>query len=94
IATKSQKNQEIARGLQDTERRASVVFAETITMLYEDVARIVEAHQPLVETYYGPGHIFPLLKKLQQECDRQAEAITNQFTNKRDFYAKVGCSID
>ncbi|CAB4036945.1 Conserved oligomeric Golgi complex subunit 4, partial, partial [Paramuricea clavata] len=36
-----------------------------------------------------PGHIFPLLKKLQQECDRQAEAITNQFTNKRDFYAKI-----
>ena len=35
------------------DRRASVVFAETITMLYEDVARIVEAHQPLVETYYG-----------------------------------------
>ncbi|XP_028391854.1 conserved oligomeric Golgi complex subunit 4-like [Dendronephthya gigantea] len=89
IATKSQKNQEKAREVQDTDRRASVVFAETITMLFEDVARIVEAHQPLVETYYGPGHIFPLLKKLQEECDRQAEAITNQFTNKRDFYAKI-----
>ena len=35
------------------DRRANVVFAEAITMLYEDVARIVEAHQPLVETYYG-----------------------------------------
>ena len=38
-----------------------MIFAEALTMLYEDVARIVEAHQPLVETYYGITMMLPAL---------------------------------
>lgn len=40
-------------GIDGDDRRSSVVFADTITKLFEDIARIVEIHQPLVETYYG-----------------------------------------
>jgi hypothetical protein len=40
-------------GVDPDDRRSSVVFADTITKLFEDIARIVEIHQPLVETYYG-----------------------------------------
>ena len=28
-------------------------YADTITLLFEGIARVVEVHQPLVETYYG-----------------------------------------
>ena len=30
-----------------------MLFADTITLLFEGIARVVEIHQPLVETYYG-----------------------------------------
>lgn len=33
--------------------RANVYYADMLTVLLESVARIIEIHQPLVETYYG-----------------------------------------
>ena len=33
--------------------REGVVYADTLTLLFEDIARLVERHQPLVETFYG-----------------------------------------
>ena len=35
------------------DRQSNVVFANTLTMLLESIARIVDEHQPFVETYYG-----------------------------------------
>ena len=35
------------------DRRANVIFADTLTLLFEGIARTVEDHQPLVDTYYG-----------------------------------------
>ena len=37
----------------DADRHANVVFANTLTLLFEYIARMVEEHQPFVETYYG-----------------------------------------
>lgn len=38
--------------------RAGVIYADTLTLLYEALARCLETHQPSVETYYGmySGH--------------------------------------
>ena len=35
----------------------SVIYADTLTLLFEGIARMVEIHQPLIETYYGPGRL-------------------------------------
>jgi len=35
------------------DKRSNILYADTITLLFEDIARVVEIHQPLVETYYG-----------------------------------------
>uniref|UniRef100_A0A1I8FRG5 Conserved oligomeric Golgi complex subunit 4 n=1 Tax=Macrostomum lignano TaxID=282301 RepID=A0A1I8FRG5_9PLAT len=40
--------------------------AQQLLQLYEAVAASVEVHQPLVETFYGPGHLFGLLQSQQQ----------------------------
>jgi len=37
----------------ETDKRANVIYADTLTLLFEGIARIVEIHQPLIETYYG-----------------------------------------
>lgn len=36
-----------------TEERVGVVYADTLTLLYEALARCLETNQPMVETYYG-----------------------------------------
>ena len=40
-------------GINTDDKRSGAVFADIITKLFEDVAKVVEIHQPLVETYYG-----------------------------------------
>ncbi|OWK16510.1 COG4 [Cervus elaphus hippelaphus] len=49
------------------------------------IARIVETHQPIVETYYGPGRLYTLIKYLQVECDRQVEKVVDKFIKQRDY---------
>ena len=53
------------------------------------IARIVETHQPIVETYYGPGRLFTLIKYLQVECDTQVEKVVNKFIKQRDYHQQV-----
>ncbi|KAB1273983.1 Conserved oligomeric Golgi complex subunit 4 [Camelus dromedarius] len=50
------------------------------------IARIVETHQPIVETYYGPGRLYTLIKYLQVECDRQVEKVVDKFIKQRDYH--------
>ena len=46
-------NLKLALASGSNDKRANVIYADTITMLFESIARVVEIHQPLVETYYG-----------------------------------------
>ncbi|XP_074645003.1 conserved oligomeric Golgi complex subunit 4-like [Tubulanus polymorphus] len=65
------------------------LYADTMTILFENIAKVVETHQPLVETYYGPGHMFNMLQHIQKECDRQTRKIIEQFKEKREFEKKT-----
>ena len=47
------KNLKTALSTYASDKRANVIFADTLTLLFEGIARVVEIHQPLVETYYG-----------------------------------------
>ncbi|MGH0144877.1 UNVERIFIED_CONTAM: hypothetical protein FKN15_004310 [Acipenser sinensis] len=88
LASKAEENLLLALGVELTDRRASLVFADTLTLLFEGIARIVETHQPIVETYYGPGRLYTLIKHLQVECDRQAENVVDKFIQQRDYHRK------
>lgn len=69
--------------------RAHVVFADTLTFLLEGVARIIEIHQPLVETYYGPGRLLQVVEHLQPECDKQASQILIDFRRTRQLDKQI-----
>lgn len=73
----------------ETTKRSHVQFADLLTLLFESIAQAVEARQPLIETYYGPGKIFALFKLLQAECDRQSRKILDRFKSSRAFLAKA-----
>lgn len=74
---------------QSSSKRSHVQFADLLTMLFESIAQAVEARQPLIETYYGPGKIFTLLKLLQEEADRQSRKILDTFKTGRNYLAKA-----
>ncbi|KAM9545047.1 conserved oligomeric Golgi complex subunit 4-like isoform 1-T1 [Salvelinus alpinus] len=88
LASKADENLLLAVGGELGERRAALVFADTLTLLLEGIARVVETHQPIVETYYGPGYLYTLITHLQQECDRQAQKVVDKFIQQRDYHNK------
>ena len=89
LATTSQQNLESAVQTISSDPRASVIFADTLTLLFEGIARTIEIHQPLIETYYGPGRLTQVLTMLQAECDKQANYVFVEFKKKRDLREKV-----
>ncbi|XP_010878316.1 conserved oligomeric Golgi complex subunit 4 isoform X2 [Esox lucius] len=88
LASKAEENLLLAVGGDLGERRAALVFADTLTLLLEGIARVVETHQPIVETYYGPGYLYTLITHLQKECDRQAQKVVDKFIQQRDYRNK------
>uniref|UniRef100_A0A4W5PL39 Conserved oligomeric Golgi complex subunit 4 n=1 Tax=Hucho hucho TaxID=62062 RepID=A0A4W5PL39_9TELE len=88
LASKADENLLLAVGGELGERRAALVFADTLTLLLEGIARVVETHQPIVETYYGPGYLYTLITHLQQECDQQAQKVVDKFIQQRDYHNK------
>ena len=89
LATTSQQNLSAALSTMPGDPRYSVIFADTLTLLFEGIARTVEIHQPLVETYYGPGKLATILAFLQDECDKQSVKIFNEFRKKRCVKEKM-----
>ncbi|XP_058257409.1 conserved oligomeric Golgi complex subunit 4 [Hemibagrus wyckioides] len=88
LATKAEENLHLAVGSDLSDRRAPLIFADTLTLLLEGIARIVETHQPIVETYYGPGRLYTLLTHLQKECDAQAQKVVEKFMQQRGYLNK------
>ncbi|TMS13312.1 Conserved oligomeric Golgi complex subunit 4 [Larimichthys crocea] len=88
LASKAEENLLLATGGDLNEKRAPLVFADTLTLLLEGIARVVETHQVIVETYYGPGHLYTLITHLQQECDRQTQKIVDRFIQQRGYHNK------
>uniref|UniRef100_A0A0A9ZHB7 Conserved oligomeric Golgi complex subunit 4 n=2 Tax=Lygus hesperus TaxID=30085 RepID=A0A0A9ZHB7_LYGHE len=69
----------------NVDKRAGIIFADVITLLFEEIASTIEVQQPLVETYYGPGRILKLILKLQEECNKQVKGILNELWRTRQI---------
>lgn len=63
--------------------RWSIIFADALILLFERVARLIEAYQPVIQASYGFGNIFGFMKNIQRECDIQAVRILNKFKETR-----------
>ncbi|XP_033839135.1 conserved oligomeric Golgi complex subunit 4 [Periophthalmus magnuspinnatus] len=88
LAAKAEENLILATGGDVGDKRAPLIFADTLTLLLEGIARVIETHQPIVETYYGPGHLYTLIRHLQEECDKQAQKIVDKFIQQRGYHNK------
>ena len=68
-----------------SEKRWNIMFADALILLFEKVARVIEAYQPVIETYYGHGNMFLFIKSIQKECDLQAIKILEKFKETRNL---------
>ncbi|XP_037581438.1 conserved oligomeric Golgi complex subunit 4 isoform X5 [Dermacentor silvarum] len=85
ISETAHKNLKQAQATSSTDKRANVIYADTVTLLFEGIARTIEIHQPLVETYYGHGRLHTVVELLQKECDCQVKKILEDFKKNRQF---------
>lgn len=68
---------------------APTYFADTLTRLFENIAVIIDQHQPLVEAHYGKGKMLRVIQKLQEESDSQSVSIIDRFLKARKLELKV-----
>nr|CAD7434218.1 unnamed protein product [Timema monikensis] len=85
----AQKNLKTALETKLTDKRTNVIYADTLTLLFEGIARVVEIHQPLIETYYGLGRLISIIPHLQRECDRQTKKVLAEFSKHRQLDHKL-----
>ncbi|KAI1702092.1 COG4 transport protein domain-containing protein [Ditylenchus destructor] len=73
------------------DKRKNVIYADSLTMIFEGIARIIELHQPLIDSFYGPDKLLTLIEIIQVECDKQTVRLINAFIQKRqlDYKAKL-----
>ena len=50
---------------------------------------IVDQHQPIVEKYYGPGKMTPVIERLLQESDRVVKDMIEGWAEERSMQRKA-----
>ena len=85
VVDAADKNLHNALNTDKQDKRWNIIFADTLILVYETIAHIIEAHQPLVETYYGHGRMFTFIKNIQKECDEQVVRILSEFKKQRQI---------
>lgn len=83
------KNLQMALNTSISDKRFNVVYADTLTLLFEGLARIIDSQLAPIETYFGPGHLLSAVRILQKECDRQSRFILLEFNKIRQINKKL-----
>jgi hypothetical protein len=64
-------------------------YADAITALFENVALIINQHQPMVKAHYGPGSMLRVIQRLQEETDTQSLRILERYSQERKVDRRV-----
>lgn len=89
LTSKAQKELRQSMDIAKAEKRTQFAFSDTFTVLLENVLRVIEVNQPIVENYYGFGHLLKMVKILQVECDNEARKLVQEFNKQRQIQRKV-----
>lgn len=89
LTSKAQKELRQSLDIAKAEKRSNVAYADSFTVLLENVLRVIEVNQPIIENYYGHGHLLKMVKLLQFECDDEARKLVQEFNKQRFIHRKV-----
>uniref|UniRef100_A0A158R5M8 Conserved oligomeric Golgi complex subunit 4 n=1 Tax=Syphacia muris TaxID=451379 RepID=A0A158R5M8_9BILA len=71
------------------DKRRNVLYTDSLTLLFEGIAREIQVHEPLIDSFYGPDKMLSLIGKLQTECDKESERIIEEFIKDRQYETKA-----
>lgn len=89
LQTRAEKELRSSMDQAKADKRMPIAFADTMTVLLETLARVLETNQPLVETYYGFGRLGQVVGLLQQECDNEMRKLVTEFKNNRQISRRI-----
>lgn len=97
LSAKAQKELRNSMDIAKAEKRLPLAFADTLTSLLENYARVIEVNQPIVEACYGSGYLLDMLQVLQRQCDIDVKNLLLEFNKNRKIVLRIqqvneGCS--
>ncbi|KAK0395654.1 hypothetical protein QR680_001376 [Steinernema hermaphroditum] len=76
----------VAGGTDD--KRVHVLFADSITMIFEGIAKIIDLHHPMIDNFYGADKLLLLIEIIQLSCDREVDRVISAFYKSRQYEEK------
>ena len=80
----SQARTNLKEGTKGRDGKDGFFYANALTKLFENIARIVEGHGGLVERHYGAGKMVKVIERLQVEADVQGGIILDTWGDERN----------
>lgn len=72
----------------NTASTSPILYATLLTGLFENIAKLISNHSPLITRYYGKN-IDRVLERVQAECDKQGILILTAMAEDRQISKKV-----
>ncbi|XP_017042837.1 conserved oligomeric Golgi complex subunit 4 [Drosophila ficusphila] len=87
LANKAQKELRNAQDIAKAESRLQLAYADRLTAILENFARVVEVNQPIIEAFYGQASssLIDMVAILQHECDTEVKNLLMEFNKNRQI---------
>uniref|UniRef100_A0A182P685 Conserved oligomeric Golgi complex subunit 4 n=1 Tax=Anopheles epiroticus TaxID=199890 RepID=A0A182P685_9DIPT len=89
LQAKAAKELRSSMDIAKAEKRAAVAYADTLTILLENIARVIEVNQAIIENCYGPGRLVQICRILQRECDDEVTKCVQEFNRNRQTGRRI-----
>ncbi|UKZ85779.1 uncharacterized protein TrAFT101_001625 [Trichoderma asperellum] len=76
-------------GMAGQNRKEGIIYANSLTRLFQHIAQIVEGHGGLVERHYGTGKMVRVIERIQMEADVQGGIILDTWSDERGVDKKL-----
>jgi hypothetical protein len=87
VAARARQN--FSTGSKSQSQSDGFLYANALTKLFEHIAQIVDAHEPVVQRHYGPGQMGRVIERLQIEADVQGGIILDSWYEDRGVDRKL-----
>ncbi|EDW13343.2 conserved oligomeric Golgi complex subunit 4 [Drosophila mojavensis] len=91
LSAKAQKELRNAQDIAKAERRQHLAYADRLTSILENFARVVEVNQPIIEAFYGQEStsLVNMMTILQRECDLEVKNLLLEFNKNRQIQYRI-----
>ncbi|EDW76031.1 uncharacterized protein Dwil_GK15251 [Drosophila willistoni] len=91
LSAKAQKELRNTQDIAKAERRLQLAYADRLTAILENFARVVEVNQPIIEAFYGQEStsLIDMVTILQRECDTEVRNLLLEFNKNRQIQYRI-----